>query len=282
MEKQRTLDILSGVRGYLRIDEQSLQSLKKRRFPQVPQDVLNKLEGIINQVFKGEVEFLDVLRKTIGEEQTDIYKSLILEHALNTFQSPYFIGEEKRMSSDEDFRNAELTYRDLKTFYEKELLYDVAKEFHYRENEVKTKGSSWVMRIFRIAFFKLPYGYGSRPFWLLPYSLIVIVIFALIFALLTIPRGTKSGIYFVQAESDKKEEILSFRKGMLFLDCLYFSLLSFTTFGYGTLHLRKLLEFFRLEPVEFKPVGWSRIFVGLEATIGIYLLALLATVLFGR
>jgi len=46
--------------------------------------------------------------------------------------------------------------------------------------------------------------------------------------------------------------------------------------------LRQWLEFFRLELVEYKPVGWARIFVGIEAALGIYLLALLVIVLFER
>ena len=57
--------------------------------------------------------------------------------------------------------------------------------------------------------------------------------------------------------------------------------MSFTTFGYGALRPRQWLEFFRFVPVEYKPVRWIRIFVGIEATIGIYILALLVTVLFG-
>jgi uncharacterized protein YjbI with pentapeptide repeats len=57
-------------------------------------------------------------------------------------ENRYIIGEEKdaeSTKSDEDFRRAEITYRDLKAFYKKELMDDVAGEFHYRENKVITK-----------------------------------------------------------------------------------------------------------------------------------------------
>ena len=77
-----------------------------------------------------------------------------------------------------------------------------------------------------------------------------------------------------------KPSLLKFDKGALLVNCLYFSLLSFATFGYGALKPRQWLEFFRLTPVQYRPAGWSRIFVGLEAACGIYLLALTAIVIF--
>jgi hypothetical protein len=129
----------------------------------------------------------------------------------------------------------------------------------------------------------LTYGYGSRPIWLLRDSGIIIIVFFLIFAFLTIPRRTKSGIYLIQpGRHGEKEKLLTFQEGRLFLDCLYFSLLSFVTFGYGALQPKQWLQFFRLQPLEFKPVRWARIFVGIEAALGIWIFALLVTVLFGR
>jgi len=75
--------------------------------------------------------------------------------------------------------------------------------------------------------------------------------------------------------------ILSWQKGFLIINCLYFSLLSLATFGYGAFKPRQWLEFFRLEQVDYIPIGWARILVGIEAAMGIYLFALLTTVLFG-
>ena len=183
------------------------------------------------------------------------------------------------------FQIAENTYRDLESFYKKEGLDEIAGEFNYRENEVRTRRYPWYhpLRPLRFLFLKWTYGYGSRPIRLLWYSVVVIGVFTVIFSMFTLPRGTKSGIYLVRSEGHEEEGVLlTFRKGRLLLDCLYFSLLSFGTFGYGALQPRQWLEFFRLEPVEYKPVGWARIFVGLEAAVGIYVLALLVTVLFGE
>jgi len=212
----------------------------------------------------------------------------------DSINNRYVIGEEKQADStksDEAFRRAEITYRDLKTLYKKELMDDVAGEFHFRENHVITKRYlrtksepfKYLWGLFRRFFLEQTYGYGSRPIWLLRSSLFVITLFFLIFAFVTIRPRTKSGIYLVQpGRRGEKVKPLTFRKGRLFLDCFYFSLLSFVTFGYGALQPRLWLQFFRLQPVEFKPVRWARIFVGIEATLGIWIFALLVTVLFGR
>lgn len=205
----------------------------------------------------------------------------------DSINNRYIIGEEKEADStksDEDFCKAEITYRDLKAFYKRELMNDVAMEFHFRENQVITKGYAWYdpVRIFRIVFLRWAYGYGSRPLLLLWYSLIVVGLFSVIFLFLTINPITKSGIHLIRSEHEDTDEILTFRKGRLILDCFYFSLLSFCTFGYGALQPKQWLQFFRLQPLEFKPVRWARVFVGIEAALGIWIFALLVTVLFGR
>jgi hypothetical protein len=201
----------------------------------------------------------------------------------------YSIGEEVTAdTSDSDLKTqfAMDTYRDLENFYNKEGLSDVAREFHLRGQEVLTKSYAWQdpYRWARFIFLKLPYGYGSRPIWLLWYSLWVILAFTAGYAGITLPKTTKSGIYIVRENSSgkKTEHLLTFNQGKILAECFYFSVLSFATFGYGALQPRQWLEFFRWEPVEFKAVGWVRILVGIEAALGIYILALLVTVLFGK
>jgi len=157
-------------------------------------------------------------------------------------------------------------------------------------------------------FLDWTYGYGSRPLRLIPFCFGVILLFGFIYIIQTIPPA-ESGIYLVkEGEEDEKtflvqesttsedgrksyimheleynEEkptLLPIAGGRIIYNCLFFSFLSFATFGYGALRPREWISFFRLTPVEYKPVGWARIFVGFEAAIGIYLLALTALVLF--
>jgi hypothetical protein len=197
--------------------------------------------------------------------------------------SRYLIGEELHLKTSEDFRRAEVTYRDLKMLYRRELLDDIANEFHYRENEIITNSYPWYspVSILRLLFLKWTFGYGSRPMWLLWYSIVVVVGFTLIYALLTLSKRTLSGICQFDPGKHGEDTLLEFRGGVLFLDCFYFSLLSLATFGYGALQPRQWLQFFRFQPVEYKPIRWACIFVGIEAGLGIWIFSLLVTVLFG-
>jgi hypothetical protein len=197
--------------------------------------------------------------------------------------SRYLIGEELSLKTPEDFRRAEVTYRDLKMLYRRELLDDIANEFHYRENEIITHSYPWLspVRILRLLFLKWTFGYGARPMWLLWYSMVVVGGFSLIFALLTLSKRTQSGICHIEPGKSGQETLLEFSNGMLFFDCFYFSLLSLATFGYGALQPRQWLQFFRFQPVEYKPIRWACIFVGIEAGLGIWIFSLLVTVMFG-
>ena len=215
----------------------------------------------------------------------------------DSLQHRYFIGEEKWADStktERAFRDAEITYRDLKSFYEKELMYDIAAEFHFRENEVITKRllrtstkpwkEPWdtFLGAMRFHFLKLTYGYGSLPWRLLRYSLGVIAVFSIIFYLPALFPRARAGIYITEQGSIRKKRLT--RRPLLkcLWECFYFSLLAFATFGYGAMRPKQWLQLFRLKLVEHEPVGWIRIFVGIEAALGIWVLALLVTVLFGR
>ena len=211
----------------------------------------------------------------------------------DSLDNRYFIGEEIEADSTktyEDFRIAEIAYRDLKTLYKKELMDDVAAEFHYRENEVITKrylSSLWppwntLWGSFRYVFLRLTFGYGSRPFRLFWFSLSIIGLFGFIFFLMTRPKQKESGISLVETSSEGKETLTRLERKRLLRKCFYFSLLSFATFGYGAIKPKQWVQLFLLEPVEYKPVRWARIFVGIEAALGIWIFALLVTVLFGK
>ncbi len=199
----------------------------------------------------------------------------------------YTLGEENDLWTETDHSKRELlaqivedTYRDLESIYRAEGRLSIADEFHYRQNDVLTRNyASWnPLKIIRIVFLQWTYGYGSRPFNLFLWTLSIILIFTFIFAFVTLTKS-KSGIYIVETnlEGIKKETLLEYRNGLLFFDCLYFSVLSFSAFGYGAIQPKEWLEFFRTKPVEFKAVSGVRIFVGIEAVLGIYTFALFVT-----
>jgi uncharacterized repeat protein (TIGR01451 family) len=66
------------VKASFKITKQSLEKLKSEG---ITDDVLKKLEDIENQEVTGEENFVNLLNKTIGGEQTVKFKSLILKYA---------------------------------------------------------------------------------------------------------------------------------------------------------------------------------------------------------
>ncbi len=171
-----------------------------------------------------------------------------------------------------------VTYRQLKSLYRNVRMDELIARFHYWENWSKTRQASFPNRIVRLFFLELTYGYGSRPWRLLWYSLSVIGLFTVVFYVLSLFPRVRAGIYMTkQGETRKKR--LTWKHPH---ECLYASLLAFATVGYGALRPKQWLQLFRMKPVEHEPAGWIRIFVGLEAALGIWVLALLVTVLFGR
>lgn len=74
-------DIRLLPEAIFKITEQSIENLKSEG---VPDDVLENLETIKNQEIIGKGQFLDILKTTIGDEQTVEFKSLILKHAVQT------------------------------------------------------------------------------------------------------------------------------------------------------------------------------------------------------
>jgi len=223
----------------------------------------------------------------------DIYENryVIGEEALADFELDWPENEYAPSPFVADFlHQAIITYKDLKALYRQKLLDDIAMEFHFRENEMRTKGylrTIWrplpyLWGLWRIAFLKWSYGYGSRPVWLVRYSIAVIAMFSIMLAFLTWTSKGQSGIYLVQRGVRRGTKVVKPKTWRLFGHCFYFSLLSFATFGYGALQPRQWIQFFRLEPVEYNPARWARILVGVEAALGIWVFALLITVLFGR
>lgn len=202
-------------------------------------------------------------------------------------QKRYNIGDEidlEKVSSGEKKeliqQIVEDTYRDLENIYRKEGKRVVADAFHFRLNEIITASYPYwnPLKILRFVFLRISYGYGTQPMNLAFWSLGLVLLFMVIFAAITSTKS-KSGIYVVKTLRNgiRREYLLRNRGHLLFFDCFYFSLLSFSTFGYGAIQPKQWLEFFNFKPVEYKPVGWARICVGIEASLGIYTFALLVT-----
>ena len=117
-----------------------------------------------------------------------------------------------------------------------------------------------------ISFSNMIYSYGEKPWNVIFSAGILIFIFALLFSLIGIGNPEIIELKGTAIHQNSGNIVNLASKGFLinnqirnFPDCLYFSLITFTTLGYG----------------DFRPLeGLGRILAGSEAFIGAFMIAL--------
>jgi hypothetical protein len=153
--------------------------------------------------------------------------------------------------------DCEAIYRQLKLNYQNSGEYTTAGDFFVRESECKRsqlrdeRPVEWIKHTF---FYWLS-GYGERPMWVLRWMATFVLVFAWIQGLFGLYDGDTPvvgpGIEWIPTIGGLDR----------FLTALYFSMVTFTSLGYG----------------DVRPAEWwlPRILAGVEATIGLALMALL-------
>jgi hypothetical protein len=186
----------------------------------------------------------------------------------------YIIYEEKNMNEEISYNQLETIYRDLKQNMQNHGDYDTAGELYYREMEMRRKQSKpfrpkwWGLNILRILC-----GYGEKPSRVIAVSLFIILIGANLFFFCGICRIVPEEVKIGNEHMDTTPTIIKFKynekkPGEIMKDfgyCTYYSVVTFTTLGYGDIY----------------PMGYSCIFSSLEAFIGAFFIALFVVV-FGR
>lgn len=147
-----------------------------------------------------------------------------------------------------DYSKAKEVYRNLKNYFRQEGMYNISGEYYYREKLMETKCSwrdkkliNWISNI----ILYLLAGYGERPLRVLIWWAGIIFGYAVIYYFY-------NGIYIRIANN-----IASYNPK--FLEALYFSIVTFTTLGFGD-----------LAP---KP-GFFQLFASFEALLGAIFMAM--------
>ena len=172
------------------------------------------------------IDFIDALLKN-----TTIEKEQIENHILQ---------EEKK-----EFSKAQRVYLLLKNNFHSIGRYEDESWAFKKEKGMERKSychfktiHKWLWSCFLNGIF----GYGEQPGKVIVSAILVILLFASLFMIFGI---SNVGIEFNTSNN--------------FLDCMYFSTITFTTLGYG----------------DFRPLeGWGRILAGSEAFIGAFMMAL--------
>jgi len=155
------------------------------------------------------------------------------------------------------YKTAEGTYRRIKHSLANEGHYEKAGEFYIHEMRMKKEryshdqGLNAKWNYFWNVLYSWTTGYGERPKRVFLNAFLIILIFALLYA--AFDGITKAG------EDDKENYDPDFR------ECLYFSVVTFTTLGYG----------------DYAPKASFQLVAVLEAFLGAFTIALFVLV-FGR
>ena len=126
------------------------------------------------------------------------------------------------MEEKKRYKEARSSYRQLKTWHQNHSLYDTAGEFHYREWECKRKLAKKEARnleAWQLAFYRLLFGYGEKPWRVVLAGALAITLFTL--------------FYFPYAWSFCFEGPCWREFGVGMGKAFYFSGVSFTALGYG-------------------------------------------------
>ena len=153
------------------------------------------------------------------------------------------------------YQQAEEIYRNLRRTCESDGLFETAGSFFQKEMKMRRKQMplySLKRLISKIVEFSC--GYGERPFRIVVISALVILLFTFIFFFSGLNYNDETIIF-------STSNTLSLNIQHL-LNSLYFSVVTFTTLGYG----------------DILPIGISKFFAGVEALLGGFILALFVVV----
>jgi uncharacterized protein YjbI with pentapeptide repeats len=224
----------------------------------------------------GKIDFRDVeflFRSKVNTNLKEaLYQGAFIENVAFidcTWPEDCIIYEERHMNDQKinlSYQQLETIYRDLKQNMQNHGDYAIAGEFYYREMEMRRKATS-LKNISRwwLEFYRFLAGYGEKPYLVVRNSFLFILLAAVLFFFCGVARvGTELPLqenpdiinYSIHSLSPNTETLRDFGY------CLYYSIVTFTTLGYGDIH----------------PLGYSHIVASLEALAGAFSMALFVVV----
>ena len=155
----------------------------------------------------------------------------------------------------DNFEQSEEIYRDLRKAAEQQGLFDLSGKFSHKEL-IMRRLQLPKMSGHRITskFVDLFCGYGEKPLNVISFSLSLILFCSICYFTLGVMYSGELTVLNTQNSLQQNLEA--------FVSCLYFSVVTFTTLGYG----------------DITPIGMSRIIAALEAFCGSFSLALFVVV----
>lgn len=158
-------------------------------------------------------------------------------------------GEDKLAKAK--YLEAEEVYRNIRKCYEAAGTSDVAGSFFYYEMVMKRKQMpKWSFERAWSKLIDILCGYGEIPYRIIGSSIAYILLNALLFDFLGLYHNNELYVF---------DQTLSVLDNLTYFGyAIYFSIVTFTTLGYG----------------DFAPAGWARPFAAIEGFAGAFMIAL--------
>lgn len=183
--------------------------------------------------------------KIIDSKMEDL---LFEDEFLTKLDEESFIDEMVIDKGNKDLEKVYKIYKDLSTKFEANRLPNKAGEYYYLYKMLENKNLKGLDKIKSYIYWMLC-GYGEKP----TYALITSIEIVLIFTLLYMFTGLSIGTEIIDYDILILKELPSSGLLLDFLKSLYFSVVTFTTVGYG----------------DITPIGYSVLLSGIEMFLGV-------------
>ena len=165
------------------------------------------------------------------------------------------IKENQSIQAQDYFEQAEEIYRDLRKHAEQEGIFTQSGHFIQQELTMRRmQMPKYSLQRITSKLVDLFCGYGEDPLRIILLSILIILFCAVLYSMTGL--NYQGETYLIQSTNDLARNI------HIFLSCLYYSVVTFTTLGYG----------------DFTPVGISRAIAACEAFTGSFTIALFVVV----
>lgn len=209
----------------------------------------NLKNAILDKVYLKDLHIIDCDMRSIKIINSKIQKLVFEDDFLTKLDEESFIDEiildKKETGNYEDVFKV---YKNISSKFEANMLPNKSGEYYYLFKKVENKALKGVDKIKSYIFWGLC-GYGEKPTYALITSFEIVLIFTIIYMFTGLSIGGETIDYQLLILKDLPIDGLFFD----FTKSLYFSIVTFTTVGYG----------------DITPIGYSVLLSGIEMFLGV-------------